>query len=216
VKRCTATFSRTPWNTIIADVTSARGISLDFSSHPLSLGSRVVRRLGLDEEVDKSAALPPPVPLRVPPGWRGAPMAIGEARDDISPGAIGTPQIDPGAVTGNSPYINDTPNIVGTTSETVVDQIDVAGVPANARVDLQVFYLTSVASGANTIRLRKGTTTGGTLLDSFTHGATEQGTLIASDATPGMGTQSYVLTMQATNVASSISRVRAMRLLAKR
>jgi hypothetical protein len=98
VKNTTATLWQTPWQTFIADATSARGISLDFSSHPLALGSRVLRRLALDEDPDKNAA-PPPVPLRVPPGWHGVPMKAPEAHGDIAPGAISTGKVATNAIT---------------------------------------------------------------------------------------------------------------------
>jgi hypothetical protein len=210
----------TAWGLKVFDLFHASANHLNFTSLAHSPGTFVLRRLAIDEPLS-AADFQVGERLHVPRGelsdWKPSSSVVASwppAPPRAEPSDTAT--LNPGAVTDNSPYINDTPNIVGTTAETVVDQIDVAGVVVGARVDLQVFYLTGVASGINTIRLRKGTTTGGGLLDSFTHGTTEQGTLMASDKTPGVGTQSYVLTMQATNVASSISRVRAMRLLAKR
>lgn len=151
-------------------------------------------------------------------GFTPAKIDAGGGNGHINPETVGTTEIEPNAVTENSPYIDDTPTLPATGTETVVDTITVTGVTAGARVDLQVNYLANMGGATTvTVRLRKGTTVGGTLMDSFVHAASELNILLASDAAPSVGSQSYVVTLAATGTPThSIARVRALRLLAKR
>lgn len=95
VQNVDALLMTSPWGVTISHVSAARAISVDFNSIPLRPGSRIVRRLALDEEPDEREVIETEQRL-VPRGWRGAAMTPAPAT--VGLGSVGAPQIADNAV----------------------------------------------------------------------------------------------------------------------
>jgi hypothetical protein len=95
--RVETTIARSPWSVVTARVTRAQAVALNFASTPIIPGCRVLRRLGQDEEPDRTERIPPERQIAPRTWWYTSSTTLGEG--DIAPSTVGTTEVDDDAIT---------------------------------------------------------------------------------------------------------------------
>jgi hypothetical protein len=183
-----ATVRRSAWGLPIVDVHRASALALSLTSCAHDQHARVLRRLAEDE------------PLRAEDVGAGerlyAPAAWGPSQErvvDLGGGAVTTPNVAPGAISGSA----HTSSVVASisTTEAVIGSVTLATNGGYASVSVKCAQLPSVADGNNVIyRLCKGSL-GGAILDTavVVLAAQNPAAMLAIDESPA-ASQTYVLT----------------------